>query len=170
MKDRQRCLNCREYNNCKDSFTSWIFFIIGLIATVAIRVVTVLIDVKPVYGKVAWYVGVGGFFAFFVYKFKVNQNRAKLIRQQSLVDKLAQQKQLSEEELDLGFMFLEQMSKKETDPEKLKDDTRERLEQIIEDKLMGKEVKEVPVKKPASKKEPDLADLLRKSIALEEEK
>ena len=97
----KKCLSCGEYNNCKDSLTSWFFFIIGLIATVAIRVVTVLIDVNPIYGKVAWYIGVGGFFTFFVYKFKVNQTRAKFINQQKLVDKIAHQEQLTKEDYSL---------------------------------------------------------------------
>ena len=93
-----KCLSCSEYTNCKDSFASWVFFIIGLIATVAIRVVTLLIGMDPVYAKLAWYIGVGGFFVFFVYKFKVNQTRAKVIRQQSLVDKVALGKQLTKED------------------------------------------------------------------------
>ena len=96
-----KCLSCSEYNNCKDSFASWVFFIIGLIATIAIRVVTVLIDVNPIYGKVAWYIGVGGFFTFFVYKFKVNQTRAKVINEQNLVDKITHQKQLTQDDYSL---------------------------------------------------------------------
>jgi hypothetical protein len=113
MKDK-KCLNCSEYKNCKDSFASWFFFIIGLIATVAIRVVTVLIDVNPIYGKIAWYVGVGGFFTFFVYKFKLSQTRSKLIGQKKLVDKISQQKQLTEEDYSLiGAILCSLSSKKE---------------------------------------------------------
>ena len=65
-KKEDRCLNCAEHKNCKDSFVSWVFFIIGIIATVAIRVVTVLIYLDPIYAKIAWYIGVMGFFLFFV--------------------------------------------------------------------------------------------------------
>ncbi len=50
MKDKI-CLNCSQRKNCGDSFVSWIFFIIGLIATVAIRVVTVLMDINPLLGR-----------------------------------------------------------------------------------------------------------------------
>ena len=39
---------------------------------------------------------------FFVYKFKVNQERSKLISQKNLVNKIAQQKQLTKE--DYGLM------------------------------------------------------------------
>lgn len=100
MEDK-KCIGCREYKSCKDSFASWVFFIIGLIATIAIRVVTVLIDFNPIYGKVAWYIGVGGFFTFFVYKFKVNQTRAKVINEQNLVDKITHQKQLTQDDYSL---------------------------------------------------------------------
>ena len=113
MKNK-KCIRCSEYKNCKDSFTSWIFFIVGIIATLAIRVVTVLIHMKPIYGKVAWYIGVAGFFVFFVYKFKVSQARSKLISQKNLVDKIAHQKQLTEEDYSLiGALLCGLSSKKE---------------------------------------------------------
>jgi len=101
MMNHRKCIDCSEYTNCKDSFASWVFFIIGLIATVAIRVVTVLIGLNPVYAKIAWYIGVGGFFIFFVYKFRVNQARSKSINQQDLVNKINQKKQLTNEDYSL---------------------------------------------------------------------
>lgn len=99
--ENNKCLTCSEYNNCKDSFASWIFFIIGLIATVAIRVVTVLIHVNPVYGKIAWYIGIIGFFLFFVYKFKLSLDRAKSIARQNLMEKLNDKKRLTNEDYSL---------------------------------------------------------------------
>ena len=110
----EKCTGCSEYKRCKDSFTAWIFFIIGLVATVAIRVVTVLIHVDPIYAKIAWYVGVGGFFIFFVYKFRVNQARAKLIDQQGLIDKINDKKQLTEDDYSLiGVVLCALISRKE---------------------------------------------------------
>ncbi|MGB2599620.1 MAG: hypothetical protein WBC99_04175, partial [Candidatus Omnitrophota bacterium] len=47
------------------------------------------------------YIGVGGFFIFFVYKFKVNQARAKLISRQQLVDKINGKEQLTEDDYGL---------------------------------------------------------------------
>lgn len=111
----KNCRECSEYRNCKDSFSSWIFFIIGIIATIAVRVVTVLIHLDPVYAKLAWYIGIGGFLAFFVYKFKVNQLRSKLIRERGLMDKITNQKRLSEEDYGLiGSLLCSLSSKKET--------------------------------------------------------
>lgn len=113
MEDK-KCINCIEYKRCRDSYTSWIFFIIGLIATVAIRVVTVLMHVNPVYGKIAWYIGVSGFFLFFVYKFKVNHTRSRFIEQNNLVHKFHNQEQLTEEDYNvIGSILCALSSKKE---------------------------------------------------------
>lgn len=95
------CKNCVEYKNCRDSASSWIFFIIGIIATIAIRIVIVLMPVYPAYGKLAWYIGVGGFFLFFLYKFKVSNNRAELIKSSDLVGKIRDKKELSHEDYSL---------------------------------------------------------------------
>ena len=109
-----QCINCVEHKRCKDSFTSWIFFAIGLIATIALRIVTVLFNINPAYGKIAWYVGVGGFLLFFVYKFRVNQTRYSLIKQNKLVDKISQNKQLAEEDYRLiGAILCSLSSRKE---------------------------------------------------------
>ncbi len=111
---KKKCVSCTEYKNCKDSYASWIFFVVGLIATIAIRIVTVLMNVNPVYGKAAWYIGVGGFFAFFVYKFKVAQARAKLIEKTDLIKKVNSNKDLAKEDYDLiGAILCGVSSKKE---------------------------------------------------------
>lgn len=110
----KKCASCREYKNCQDSFVSWFFFIIGIIATVAIRVVTVLIHLDPIYGKIAWYIGVAGFFIFFIYKFKVGQARAKLIKERELVDKINDKKELTQDDYAaIGVILCGIGSKKE---------------------------------------------------------
>jgi hypothetical protein len=112
--EKDKCLTCSEYKNCRDSFSSWIFFIIGLIATIAIRVVTVLMHIQPVYGKIAWYVGVGGFFIFFVYKFRISQARFRAISQRGLLNKIEQEEQLTKEDYSLlGGILCSLSSKKE---------------------------------------------------------
>ena len=100
MKDKT-CLNCSQRKSCGDSFASWIFFIIGLIATVAIRVVTVLMDIKPVYGRIAWYIGVGGFLLFFIYKFNTNRTLSRIIEKENLIEKARDKEPLSREEYNL---------------------------------------------------------------------
>ncbi len=69
---------------------------------------------NPIYGKVAWYVGVSGFFVFFIYKFKVSQARAKLILEKGLMEKIANQKQLDKSDYDnVEGLLCSLVSKKE---------------------------------------------------------
>ena len=110
----KKCINCGQYKNCKDTQVSWFFFAIGVIATISIRAVTILMSFNPIYGKVAWYVGVSGFFVFFIYKFKVSQARAKLILEKGLMEKIANQKQLDKSDYDnVEGLLCSLVSKKE---------------------------------------------------------
>ncbi|MFH2138197.1 MAG: hypothetical protein ABII88_06765 [Candidatus Omnitrophota bacterium] len=99
--NNKNCINCQERGRCRDSSLSWIFFIIGIIATIAMRIVTVLMHINPVYGKIAWYVGVSGFFVFFMYKFMINQARSKLIEKQNIVNKINKGKHLGKKDYKL---------------------------------------------------------------------
>lgn len=96
-----KCLNCDQKKNCQDSFTSWIFFVIGLVATLAVRLVTVLIDINPLYGKIAWYIGVGGFLIFFIHKYNVNKTLGKIIDKRGLIEKTKTKQGLSDDEYGL---------------------------------------------------------------------
>jgi len=110
----ETCITCAEYKRCKDSRASWIFFIIGLISTIAIRVVTVLININPLWGKVAWYIGVGGFFIFFIYKFRISQASARLVEKQNLMHKINKKEILKSDDYDLiGSILCGLTSKKE---------------------------------------------------------
>ncbi|MFC1568488.1 hypothetical protein ACFL37_02175 [Candidatus Margulisiibacteriota bacterium] len=100
MADK-KCVDCALKKQCQDSFAAWVFFVIGLVATVAIRVVTVLMAIDPFLGKLAWYVGVGGFFAFFVYKFNANRSLARLIDKEDLIKLAGEQKGFSGEQYGL---------------------------------------------------------------------
>lgn len=112
--EKDKCIDCLEYKRCKDSYTSWIFFIIGLIATIALRIVIVLMHLNPVYGKAAWYIGVGGFFIFFLYKYRISQSRSSLISRLGIVDRLNAREQLTEEDYGIiGLILCSLSSKKE---------------------------------------------------------
>ena len=109
-----KCISCAEYQRCKDSYNSWLFFIIGLVATIAIRAVTVLANLNPIYGKAAWYIGVSGFLVFFIYKFRVNQTRSDLIRRLNLTDKILKKSTLTQDDYGLiGTILCSLSSKKE---------------------------------------------------------
>jgi len=97
----QKCLNCKYYSKCKDGFISWIFFITGIIAAIAIRAVTLSAHLDSVYGKISWYVGVSGFLVFFVYKYRILKKRTYEIKQYNILDKLKSKKELTEEDYGL---------------------------------------------------------------------
>ncbi len=99
--DSQKCINCLEHKRCKEARSSILFFIIGLVATIAIRVVTVLIHLNPFYGQIAWYIGVGGFLVFFIYKFKIDSARHKIIKESGLMAKIMSNNELKGEDKQL---------------------------------------------------------------------
>jgi hypothetical protein len=96
-----KCVNCPEHKRCRDSWISWVFFLIGLIATIAVRIVTILVHVGAIYGQIAWYVGVIGFFIFFAYKFKVEHERSILIKKSGLMEKMSSGKEIGEDDREL---------------------------------------------------------------------
>ena len=100
-RETERCRNCPEALVCRDSFISWIFFVIGLIATVAIRIGVVLVYINPLYTKVAWYVGVIGFFLFFLYQYQVSRERIAAIESRHLPEKVHLQRPLEQEDYDV---------------------------------------------------------------------
>ncbi|MCM8757241.1 MAG: hypothetical protein NC823_02035, partial [Candidatus Omnitrophica bacterium] len=95
---RKECRTCSQARQCQESFLSWIFFAIGLIATIAIRIVNLLQAYHPFYAKLAWYIGILGFFLFFVYKFIIDRKRTKFISQAGLLNKVQAGQNLTEED------------------------------------------------------------------------
>ena len=98
MSAHHRCRYCQNRLLCQKEDLSWIFVTIGFISTVAIRAVTLLMNVSEVWGKVAWYVGVVGFIIFFAYKYRVFVLRAKTIKDQKLLEKLADPQRLEKDD------------------------------------------------------------------------
>ncbi len=96
--ERKRCIQCGENRRCRENRAALFFFIIGLIATIAIRVVTVLMHLNPLYGQIAWYIGVGGFLLFFIYKFRIDSSRHQVIIGNRLIPKILGNEELRKED------------------------------------------------------------------------
>ncbi len=95
------CINCSEFKRCRENRASLIFFIIGMISTIAVRVVTVLAHLNPIWGQISWYIGVTGFFIFFVYKFRVDRARFRLIVKSKLMDKISHDEKIERADREL---------------------------------------------------------------------
>jgi hypothetical protein len=92
---QKKCKACVNRQHCHEDITSWIYFIIGLISIVAIRVVVFFDATQPLYGKIAWYIGVVGFLLFFLYQYKVAKQKTRLINDHDLLAKMNDPRSLS---------------------------------------------------------------------------
>ncbi|MBD3262223.1 MAG: hypothetical protein GF334_11255 [Candidatus Altiarchaeales archaeon] len=93
-----KCAKCSMQGVCRDSLTSWIFFAVGVIATISMRIIEPLRNLNPLYAKAAWYVGVSGFFLFFIYKYRELKHRSEKINETGLREKLKADENLGGED------------------------------------------------------------------------
>lgn len=96
-----KCVNCVEHNRCRESSVSIVFFFIGMIAIVSIRLVTILEHVDPLYGKLSWYIGVCGFIIYFAYKFNIDRKRSRLVKERRLQYKISHSESIENEDREL---------------------------------------------------------------------
>jgi hypothetical protein len=73
-------------------------FVLGIIATIAYRIIVVLNGHSQIYVQVAWYIGTIGFVWYFAHRFNVENRRDRLITDMGLEEKIKNNKGLSDEE------------------------------------------------------------------------
>jgi hypothetical protein len=66
----------------------FIIFIIGIIATIAYRIIVVFNNISPAWVDVAWYLGTLGFIIHFGYRWYIENKRDHLIENLGLTDKV----------------------------------------------------------------------------------
>jgi len=64
------------------------FFWVGIIATVAYRIVIVLNLYSPFLVKIAWYIGTIGFVLYFGHRYNIAKKRANLVKDYNLIKAL----------------------------------------------------------------------------------
>lgn len=108
------CHDCFKLKKCKDPAISWIFFFIAIVAVIAIRAVNVVLDFNPMLAKIFWYVGVIGFFVFFIYKYKYDSAIQKELTKTKLVDRMLIKDKLDDHDYEiLGTILCKLSSKKD---------------------------------------------------------
>lgn len=75
----------------------WTFTIIGIIATIAYRIIIVLNFYSPLWVKVSWYIGTIGFILYFGYIYVIQSHRSELAAKHKLVDYIKGIKELKGE-------------------------------------------------------------------------
>jgi hypothetical protein len=99
--DKQECAKCSLKKACDSSATSWIFFFIGIIATIALRIIEPIRTLNPAYGKISWYIGVAGFVLFFAYKYRNLRKQSTIIKESRIKEKLGGAEKLTEKDYAL---------------------------------------------------------------------
>ncbi|MDD5281787.1 MAG: hypothetical protein PHC37_00820 [Candidatus Omnitrophica bacterium] len=78
FKPKTQCINCKASASCRDTTVSWLFLLVGIIATISVRLVNLVLPFGLFWPKFFWYLGVAGFFLYFLYKFRQD----KILRQE----------------------------------------------------------------------------------------
>jgi hypothetical protein len=108
------CKDCFRLKKCKEKTISWVFFFVALIATISIRAVNVALNFHPLLAKFFWYLGVGGFFIFFMYKFRNDHILHREFERTNLINKLLSKKELTDYDYEiLGTVICKLSSKKD---------------------------------------------------------
>jgi hypothetical protein len=99
---------------CRDSALSWIFLLIGVIATISIRVVNLVLHFGVFWPKFFWYLGVAGFFLYFLYKFREDKILRRSLAKHQIHRKLSDAGSLDLAEKDfLRIMLCRMQSNKD---------------------------------------------------------
>jgi len=99
-QQKPNCKTCGVREVCQDSAVSWFFLFVGLLATLAIRVVNLVLEISPFWAKFSWYTGVAGFFIYFLYKFRQDRQTQQELLRLKMADKLTQRKTLSPDDYE----------------------------------------------------------------------
>ncbi len=91
------------------AYRVWIFMV-GIIATIAYRLVIVLSDFSPYWLEVAWYVGTVGFIWYFGHRWAIERRRDRLIEELGLVKKIEDGQVLGAEDREATVYILKGLS------------------------------------------------------------
>ncbi len=72
----------------------WTFFLIGIFATIAYRIIIVLNFYSPLWVKIAWYTGTIGFVLYFGYLYTLQSRRSTLAIENNLLEAVKKTKDI----------------------------------------------------------------------------
>lgn len=70
-------------------------FLLGIIATIAYRLIVILNYYSDLWVEIAWYVGTVGFIWYFAHRYRVENKRDRLVEDLRLSEKIKNKKSLS---------------------------------------------------------------------------
>ena len=78
-----------SYHTSSRYYRLWLFWV-GIVATVAYRIIIFLNNVGLAAVKIAWYIGTIGFVWYFAHRYRVQRYQGKLIREKELDKKVCE--------------------------------------------------------------------------------
>jgi len=75
-----------------------LLFAVGIIATIAYRIIIVLNYYSALWVEIAWYIGTIGFVWYFIHRYKVENKRDHLIENLNLAEKIENKEELNNKE------------------------------------------------------------------------
>ncbi len=97
--------------NTLPKFIVYLFFIIGVISAICFRVLIVFQYYYKSLTRLIWYIGIIGYFFFFLYRFIISRKRKNVILDNKLLEKLENKEELSEHDRSALFYVLKSIDK-----------------------------------------------------------
>jgi len=82
-----------------------LYFWVGLVSAVLLRVIIIADHYSAFYAKVIWYLGVAGYLWFFMHRYHIAKRRFSVISDLELLKKIRNQQKLSEKDIE-GLDYL----------------------------------------------------------------
>lgn len=91
------------------------FFLLGVLSSVAFRLIIIFQKVKPGWVRPTWYFGVLGYMAFFIYRYYISWRRKRVIVRADIIDKLRRAKPISDDDRQAALYLLSSIQKSPED-------------------------------------------------------
>ena len=92
-----------------------VFFLLGLLSSIAFRAILFLQKYEPRYVRPVWYFGVIGYLVFFVYRYYISQRRKGTIVRSNLIEKIRTGVPLTPEDRAANLYLLNSIHKSQED-------------------------------------------------------
>jgi len=95
-----------------NKYYRWLIFFVGIIATLAYRIIIILNYYSSLLVEISWYIGTIGFIWYFAHRYRVQNYRANLIRDRNLSEKICKNKLTKDDRDALLYILKSTISSK----------------------------------------------------------
>jgi hypothetical protein len=91
------------------------FFLLGVLSSVAFRLIIIFQKTNPGWVRPTWYFGVLGYMAFFIYRYYISLRRKRVVAESGIIAKLESGSTLSAEDREAALYLLSSIQKSRED-------------------------------------------------------